>query len=151
MVASMTAFARNETDDWIWEVRSVNHRYLDISLNLPTVVQILEPELHKVAKTKLSRGRIEGTLITNKLDTGKTATLNKSELRSLYANVSAALAAMNEQGGQSFAQQSKQIDILEIFWCQQPLFYQKVEVYQVCISCNCRERLVRRISVACGC
>ncbi|MEN8710693.1 MAG: YicC/YloC family endoribonuclease, partial [Arenicellales bacterium] len=39
MTASMTAFSRNHmSTSWgqlIWEIRSVNHRYLDISFRLP--------------------------------------------------------------------------------------------------------------------
>ena len=39
MTASMTAFARRETaTPWgglVWELRAVNHRYLELSLKLP--------------------------------------------------------------------------------------------------------------------
>ncbi|MBI5782448.1 MAG: hypothetical protein HZA69_01755 [Gammaproteobacteria bacterium] len=45
--ASMTAFARHETGTpWgalTWELRSVNHRYLDIALRLPEELRSLEP------------------------------------------------------------------------------------------------------------
>ena len=39
MIRSMTAFARSEEQTeggaLVWELRSVNHRYLDVSLRMP--------------------------------------------------------------------------------------------------------------------
>ena len=46
MTASMTAFARHENSgDWgraTWEIRTVNHRYLDMSIRLPDELRYLE-------------------------------------------------------------------------------------------------------------
>lgn len=59
----MTAFARLEKQaDWghaTWELRSVNHRYLDISLSLPESLGYLEPHLRKQLTNKLRRGRVD--------------------------------------------------------------------------------------------
>lgn len=66
MIRSMTAFARQEQQaDWgrlIWELRSVNHRYLDIHAHLPEELRLLERPLHERVRRRLSRGKIECAL-----------------------------------------------------------------------------------------
>ncbi|HYA37622.1 MAG TPA: YicC/YloC family endoribonuclease [Candidatus Methylomirabilis sp.] len=66
MTASMTAFARQETATaWgalTWELRSVNHRYLDIALRLPEELRSLEPRCREVLGARLARGKVDGTL-----------------------------------------------------------------------------------------
>jgi uncharacterized protein (TIGR00255 family) len=74
MTCSMTAFARKEKQgDWghaIWELRSVNHRYLEFSFSLPEPLSYLEPLLRKQLSKNLQRGRIDIRLrykpLTNK-------------------------------------------------------------------------------------
>ena len=57
MINSMTAFARQEyTDNWgalTLELRSVNHRYLDIGLRLPDELRVLE------GRNQLTRGKVD--------------------------------------------------------------------------------------------
>ena len=64
--ASMTAFARHEAVmPWgalTWELRSVNHRYLDIALRLPEELRSLEPRVRELIGARLSRGKVDGTL-----------------------------------------------------------------------------------------
>ena len=64
--ASMTAFARHEAvTPWgalTWELRSVNHRYLDIALRLPEELRSLEPRVRELIGARLSRGKVDGTL-----------------------------------------------------------------------------------------
>ena len=59
----MTAFARKEKQaDWgcaTWELRSVNHRYLEISLSLPEPLSFLEPLIRKQLTTQVYRGRVD--------------------------------------------------------------------------------------------
>ncbi len=63
MPSSMTGFARFEAKhDWgtiVWEVRSVNHRYLEPTLRLPELVRELEPALRDSLRKNLSRGKVE--------------------------------------------------------------------------------------------
>ncbi len=63
MVASMTAFARLEGEGhWgraIWEIRTVNHRYLDTSLRLPEEFRTLEATIREHISAKLSRGKVD--------------------------------------------------------------------------------------------
>ena len=66
MLKSMTAFSRKEsTGEWgtlTWEMRSVNHRYLDISLRLSEEFRAIEPVVRERLNAKLSRGKIEVSL-----------------------------------------------------------------------------------------
>lgn len=66
MVRSMTAFAIKESkqDNYqlAWEVRSVNHRFLDISLTLPDEFKLAENDFRNTLKKHLKRGKIDARL-----------------------------------------------------------------------------------------
>jgi len=66
MLRSMTAFARHEQSSaWgviIWEIRSVNHRYLETAIRLPEALRSLETLARERIAVKLSRGKVEGAL-----------------------------------------------------------------------------------------
>lgn len=63
MIRSMTGYARVESSGaWgrmSWELRAVNHRYLDIQLKIPEEFRALEGELRQLAGTRIARGKIE--------------------------------------------------------------------------------------------
>jgi uncharacterized protein (TIGR00255 family) len=63
MLRSMTAFARQETRaDWgtaVWELRSVNHRYLDIFVRMPEELRALETQVRGQVAARLRRGKVE--------------------------------------------------------------------------------------------
>jgi uncharacterized protein (TIGR00255 family) len=70
ILASMTGFARTQgqvtgqggTVAWVWELRSVNGRGLDIKLRLPGGLDALELPLKDLAAKALKRGNVSGTL-----------------------------------------------------------------------------------------
>ena len=66
MLRSMTAFARQEQSSaWgtiTWELRSVNHRYLETALRLPEALRGLETLVRERIGAALSRGKVEATL-----------------------------------------------------------------------------------------
>jgi uncharacterized protein (TIGR00255 family) len=66
MTLSMTAFARrDEETPWgslVWELRSVNHRYLEVGSRLPEELRGLEPQVRQLVSGKLSRGKVDCTL-----------------------------------------------------------------------------------------
>ena len=66
MLCSMTGFARVEDTceqgNLVWELRSVNHRYLEINFRLPEEVRRLETQLRKYLQTKLARGKVDCVL-----------------------------------------------------------------------------------------
>jgi uncharacterized protein (TIGR00255 family) len=62
----MTGFAASEVsvgaERLVWEIRSVNHRFLDLGFRLPEDFRGLEAELRKLAGAALSRGKVDCTL-----------------------------------------------------------------------------------------
>jgi len=72
MTRSMTAFARQESQhSWgslVWELRSVNQRFLDPHLRIPDSLMEIEPAMRDILRKQLSRGKVDCTLrleITN--------------------------------------------------------------------------------------
>ena len=69
-LASMTGFARAQgevigelgTIGWVWELRSVNGRGLDVKLRLASGLDGLEPGLRDATTKLLKRGNVSGTL-----------------------------------------------------------------------------------------
>ena len=62
MVASMTAFGRAGNDLLDWEIRSVNHRYLELGFRLPDPLKSLERPLREHTAGRVRRGKVEATL-----------------------------------------------------------------------------------------
>ena len=66
MIHSMTAFARREAEtSWgtlTWELRSVNHRYLDLGMRLPEELRALEPRVRELMQARLKRGKVDAGL-----------------------------------------------------------------------------------------
>ena len=62
----MTAFVQHESQSeqsrLVWEIRSVNHRYLEISMRLPEELRSAEMMFRETIKASLSRGRIDAVL-----------------------------------------------------------------------------------------
>lgn len=66
MIYSMTAYARKEVkSEWgsaIWEIRSVNQRYLETYFRLPEQFRGIEPVLRERFRKRLARGKVECSL-----------------------------------------------------------------------------------------
>ncbi len=62
MTKSMTAFARVEKETFVWEIRSVNHRYLDASFRMPENLRHLETALKAKFRNRVHRGKLDCTL-----------------------------------------------------------------------------------------
>jgi uncharacterized protein (TIGR00255 family) len=99
MIKSMTAYGRGEADaanlKWVVELRTVNHRFLELSLNLPKRLWALEDRFRKFIKGRINRGRVDMQLsweylgertTTLKLDQGVAAE-TRSVLKELQAAV----------------------------------------------------------------
>lgn len=63
MIQSMTAFARRDAHHdhttLVWEIRSVNHRYLELTPRLPDAFRELEGPLRERCRVHLNRGKVE--------------------------------------------------------------------------------------------
>ncbi|MEE4291337.1 MAG: YicC/YloC family endoribonuclease [Cycloclasticus sp.] len=84
----MTAFASCEMDvegyTLIWEVRTVNHRYLDISPRLPEIFRSIEPSVREVVGKHLKRGKVDCNLFYRKQKQGEEAIeVNEARLNQL--------------------------------------------------------------------
>ena len=66
MTKSMTAFAREsaigDDGELTWELRSVNHRYLEPFIRLPEDLRALEPAVRECLSARLGRGKLDCTL-----------------------------------------------------------------------------------------
>lgn len=66
MIRSMTAFSRASADLGpyfsVWELRTVNHRYLEILPKLPEGYRDLEPEIRERVRSRLERGKLDVSL-----------------------------------------------------------------------------------------
>ena len=66
MIISMTGFGRGEVVEndveITCEIRTLNHRFLDISLRLPKVLTTFENEIRDLIRARLLRGRVEASI-----------------------------------------------------------------------------------------
>ena len=64
---SMTGFGRIEielpTGQLQWEIRSVNHRYLDIQLKLPEGFRVIEQKFRDLISAQVKRGKVDALLL----------------------------------------------------------------------------------------
>jgi uncharacterized protein (TIGR00255 family) len=67
----MTGFARSEGEadgiSWVWELRSVNGRALELRLRLPAGFEPLEPQLRAALGQRCRRGNVSATLSVTRL------------------------------------------------------------------------------------
>lgn len=100
MIKSMTGFGKYsasfENREYQIEIKSVNHRYLDISIKLPRQLSYLEEIIKKVVNSKLKRGKVDIVFtFENFSEEGRNVRINK-DLAKLYIKELRELA--NEEG-----------------------------------------------------
>lgn len=75
----------------VWEMRSVNHRFLDVSIRLPEELRPLEPRCRDLVARTLRRGKVDCTLkiavAEESLETHAVASEALDELRKLQDRV----------------------------------------------------------------
>jgi uncharacterized protein (TIGR00255 family) len=86
----MTAFAVNETEigdlTISCELRSVNHRYCDVTLRLPDRLRFVEAELRSAIAAKINRGKVECSLNYKKqAKNGQNFVINADAVATLLA------------------------------------------------------------------
>lgn len=100
MIKSMTGYGKaavsKEKREYQIEMKSVNHRYLDISVKMPRALSYLEEEIKKEIGTKVKRGKID-VFVTfeNNSSEGKDIKIN-TEIAKIYIDELKKLAE-NEQ------------------------------------------------------
>jgi len=90
MIHSMTAFSRVEVKgDWgnaVWEIRSVNQRFLETYFRLPEQFRGVEPVLRERFRKQLNRGKVECNLRFNANPSAKSKITLNSELAKELVN-----------------------------------------------------------------
>ena len=90
MIRSMTGYGKGslniEGREYQIEIKSVNHRYLDINIKMPRTLSYLEETVKKKISEKIKRGKID-VFITfeNNSQEGRNIKINK-ELAKIYIN-----------------------------------------------------------------
>ena len=91
MTRSMTAFGRVECTDHeqpvCWEIRSVNHRYLEASFRMPDSCRHLEIPLRDALRKQLQRGKVECSLRLGERRMEMDAQLDDSVVHSLQHSI----------------------------------------------------------------
>ena len=80
---SMTGYGKGETDSFRVEIRSINHKNLDIKLSLPQYLYCHELDIKKEVRRKFSRGRFE-VYIFKQEEGKKNLTLNMDVAREYF-------------------------------------------------------------------
>jgi uncharacterized protein (TIGR00255 family) len=84
MLISMTGFGQGEAANAhstvTVEVRSVNHRFLDIAFKLPRLLQNREPDIKELVRGKIARGRVSITISAESSVSGRGVTINEGVL-----------------------------------------------------------------------
>ena len=110
MTKSMTAFARTQQNfdegDLIWELRSVNHRYLELHLKMPDEFRVHETKFREVIQKRLKRGKVECFLRFNQ---------NTQESESVHVNHQQAKSLISAcQEINNLLHQPSEVDPIEI-------------------------------------
>ena len=92
MVKSMTGFGRSEYTDEkrsiIVEIKSVNHRYSDISVRMPRRYSFAEDKIKNAVKETLRRGKVDiSILVENIAESDVNVKLNTMIARQYYDNL----------------------------------------------------------------
>jgi uncharacterized protein (TIGR00255 family) len=108
MIRSMTGFASAERlfafGRMTWELRSVNHRYLEVGFRVPEEFRSLEPDIRRILGEHLSRGKVDANLrfVPAADAAGSNLVLNREllgRLLELHADVAEACMALMRWNG----------------------------------------------------
>src|SRR3569623_62176 len=100
MIHSMTAFARRErATPWgtlVWELRSVNHRYLELAPRLPEELRVIEAPLRERVAAAVQRGKVDCQLRWQSAAQQSVVLSLDTELAKRVVAAAAALALLDE-------------------------------------------------------
>lgn len=103
ILRSMTGFGRcarhNEEYALVWEIRSVNGRFLDIKWKLPVLLRAYESRLEKLVRQCAGRGRVEISLTLQESNAEKAVSFDRVQANAMID----ALAKFAAERGEVFA------------------------------------------------
>ncbi|MGE4611528.1 MAG: YicC/YloC family endoribonuclease [Paracoccaceae bacterium] len=86
---SMTGFAtvsgQQDMIGWVWEIRSVNGRGLDVRIRLADGTEALEPVIRAAIPKRLTRGNVSVNLKLSRMTDDGTPSLNRKNLAAVVA------------------------------------------------------------------
>lgn len=89
---SMTGFGRSKLEvnarEYIVEIKSVNHKYCDISIKMPKSISCFEEKVKKIVSSNISRGKVDVFVTFNNYsDEGKNVIINKELAKSYISQL----------------------------------------------------------------
>ena len=88
----MTGFGRAQGEHagcgWVWELRAVNGKGLDVRLRLPNGFEQLEQSVRKLCSTKLARGNVQANLTVDQPAENAGVQVNQAVLDKLLQSIS---------------------------------------------------------------
>ena len=88
MIKSMTGFGRgkyeNESREYILEIKSVNHKYSDVTIKIPRSITYLEESVKKEVNKSITRGKVDVYIsFINNSNIGREVKINR-DLAKMY-------------------------------------------------------------------
>ena len=87
----MTAFARAEKSagdlQMTWEIKSVNHRFLETYFRVPEALRVIETKIREITRQRLKRGKVDGFLKIEYQSGGSDIKLNDEVLEELILSI----------------------------------------------------------------
>ena len=106
MTHSMTGFGKSEVTIGHLhiniEIRSLNSKFLDLTLKIPTVFKEIDSSLRFIIKNELKRGKIELAIHYEKINSNSKITINKEQLKNYYNQLKEISTELNNQNNEDF-------------------------------------------------
>lgn len=106
MTHSMTGFGKSEVTIGHLhvniEIRSLNSKFLDLTLKIPTVFKENDSLLRSILKNELKRGKVELTIHYEKINPISKITINKEQLKNYYNQLKEISTELDNQNDKDF-------------------------------------------------
>ena len=106
MTHSMTGYGKSEVTIGHLhvniEIRSLNSKFLDLTLKIPTLFKEIDSSLRPVIKNELKRGKIELTINYEKINSNSKITINKEQLKNYYKQLKKISTELDNQNDEDF-------------------------------------------------
>ena len=106
MTHSMTGFGKSEVTIGHLhiniEIRSLNSKFLDLTLKIPTVFKEIDSLLRSILKNELKRGKVELTIHYEKINPISKITINKEQLKNYYDQLKEISRELDNQNDKDF-------------------------------------------------
>ena len=106
MTHSMTGFGKSEVTIGHLhvniEIRSLNSKFLDLTLKIPAVFKEIDSSLRSIIKNELKRGKVELAIHYEKINSSSKITINKEQLKNYYNQLKEISTELNNQNNEDF-------------------------------------------------